>query len=194
MVYTVRDTFYVAFGVHLGKLNHFRNSSVFMLLVSSLRQVNLLLHNDHTLWRRRWSWFMITYIISRVESFHLVALWRRRTDELLTDSVVSKKKKRNRRWLPWISEITALNAAQSRRDRESIASFATTRLEYVFRVRDIRHCRILFYQKIGTCLFQLRTTQRCVTYMCYRKVNIFTFYWSPQYRQAWCRFRRFEVA
>lgn len=49
IVYTVRDTLYVTFGVHLGKLNHFRNYSVFMLLVSSLRRVNLLLHNDHTL-------------------------------------------------------------------------------------------------------------------------------------------------
>lgn len=49
MVYAVRDTFYVAFGVHLGKLDHFRNSSVFMLPVSSLRRVNLLLHDDHTL-------------------------------------------------------------------------------------------------------------------------------------------------
>jgi hypothetical protein len=49
IVYTVRDTFYVTFGVHLGKLNNFRNYSVFMLLVSSLRRVNLLLHNDHTL-------------------------------------------------------------------------------------------------------------------------------------------------
>lgn len=49
IVYTVRDTFYVTFGVRLGKLNHFRNSSVFMLLVSSFRRVNLLLYNDHTL-------------------------------------------------------------------------------------------------------------------------------------------------